>query len=180
MTRFSLATLATVIAIAGAAASAASGAPITKQNGSAPVFNSFTSICSVPGYVNYGNCNGDPTTYHQVTGNINAVQAKAGRWNLGLAFTNLEPGKTYRLWGNQDPTPPSPGVIGSFFVIGTTVAGLDGTARFSYQTTDPSNLGFDLNLLGPGQYNGTTVVTSYWSLQTLQILNPDGTLYIPS
>src|SRR5262245_60685599 len=135
MTRFSLATLATVIAVAGAAASAASGAPITKQNGSAPVFNSFTSICSVPGYVNYGNCNGDPTTYHKVTGNINAVQAKAGRWNLGLAFTNLEPGKTYRLWGNQDPTPPSPGVIGSFFVIGTTVAGLDGTARFSYQTT---------------------------------------------
>jgi hypothetical protein len=172
--------IAGALSSAGIAASAVSGAPITKQNGTTPVFNKFTSICAVPGYVNYGNCGGDPTTYTNVTGRINAVQAKAGVWNLGFSFTNLQPGASYRLWGNRSPATPSPGTIGDFFPIATAVAALDGTAKFSYQTTDPSNLGFDLNILADAfEIRGTTVVTSYWSLQSLSVLNPDGTLYVP-
>jgi hypothetical protein len=180
MRRIILSCLA-ALSIAGVVTSVALGGPITKQNGSTPVFNKFTSICAVPGYVNYGNCGGNPTTYTNVTGKINAVQAKGGVWNLGLSFINLQPGATYRLWGNRSPATPSPGVIGDFFVIATGVAALDGTIKFSYQTSDPSNLGFDLNILvEPWEYNGTTVVTSYWSMQTLQVLNPDGTLYVPT
>jgi len=173
--RFSLAVLVAVIAIVGA--STAASAPITKQNGSAPVFKAFTSICAVPGYVNYGNCNGDPTKYTNVTGKVNAVQAKAGVWNLGISFTGVEAGRTYRLWGNRSAA--NRGEIDAFFIIGTTVAALDGTAKFSYQTTDPSNLGFDLNILNEDELRGTTVVTSFWSLQALHVLNPDGTLYVP-
>lgn len=30
------------------------------------------------------------------------------------------------------------------------------------------------------EYRGTTIVTSYWSSQALQVLNPDGILYVPS
>jgi hypothetical protein len=181
MTRLTITALVATLAIAGATASRASGGPITKQNGSTPVFNNFTSICAVPGYLNYGNCGGDPTTYRKVSGRINAVQAKVGVWNLGVSFTNLEPGRTYRLWGNRSATAPSTGVIDSFFPIATAVATLDGSARFSYQTTNPTNLGFDLNILADAsEYRGTTVVTSYWSLQSLQVLNPDGTLYTPS
>ena len=48
-----------------------------------------------------------------------------------------------------------------FFAIAKTIAGPDGTAEFSYQTTNPSDLGFDLNVasspLDPGD---VTVVTS--------------------
>ncbi len=173
--------LVVALGIAGASATVAPGAPSTKQNGSTPVFNAFTSICSVPGYANYGNCNGDPTTYRNVTGRINAVQAKAGRWNLGFTFTQLAPGAYYKLWGNRGGATPSPGGIDDFFVIGTGIAALDGTLRFSYQTTTPSNLGFDLNILAdPEQFRGTTVVTSYWSSQTLRVLNPDGTLFVPA
>jgi len=162
--------------LAAGTSAALGGGPVTKQNGSTPAFNNFTSICAVAGYANYGNCGGDTTTYGHVTGRINAVQAKRGAWNLGLSFTNLEPGASYKLWGNRTGATPSPGVIDGFFEIATVVAAPDGTARFSYQTTDPSNLGFDLNIL-PGNI---TVVTSYWSNQTIQVLNPDGTLYIPS
>ena len=172
--------LSFVVALSAAAVTAplASGGPITKQNGTTPVFNKFTSICSVPGYVNYGNCGGDPTKYANLTGRINAVQAKVGVWNLGFSFTNAEPGRTYRLWGNR--TTADRGDISGFFVIATSVAALDGSVKFSWQTTDPSNLGFDLNILADEfEYRGTTTVTSYWSLQALKILNPDGTLYVP-
>ena len=63
----------------------------------------------------------------------------------------------------------------------TTVAALDGTAKFSYQTNDPKYLGFDLNILDDlSQRSGITVVTSYWSEQALQVLNADGTLYVPT
>src|SRR3954465_2692054 len=88
--------------------SAAAAAPITKQNGSTPLFKDFTSICAVPGYLSYGNCIGDPTKYTGITGRINAVQAKTGRWNLGFTFTNLDPGVFYRLYGNQLGVAPVP------------------------------------------------------------------------
>jgi hypothetical protein len=175
-----LAVVAAAAAVLLSATSAAVAAPVTQQNGKTPVFNAFTSICSVPGYVNYGNCAGDPTTYTNVTGKVNAVQAKAGRWNLGVSFKGLVPGRYYRLWGNRSDSTPSPGEIDGFFIIGTAVAALDGTARFSYQTSAPKYLSFDLNILDdPEQYRGITVVTSYWSEQALQVLNPDGSLYVP-
>jgi hypothetical protein len=177
-----LASIAALVAgLSILAVPAALGGPITKQNGTTPVFNDFTSICGVPGYLNYGNCGGDPTTYGNVTGRINAVQAKLGRWNLGLSFKNLQPGALYRLWGNQDGAVPAPGEISGFFPIATAVAGLDGTASFSYQTSNPSNLGFDLNILADATvYRGVTVVTSYWSQQAIKVMNPDGTLYVPT
>ncbi|MGE5689112.1 MAG: hypothetical protein ACM33B_00995, partial [Pseudomonadota bacterium] len=128
------------------------GGPITQQNGQTPVFSDFTSICAVPGYVNYGNCNGDPTTYTNVHGKVNAVQAKLGIWNLGISFTGLQPGATYRLWGNQGN--PDYGDISGFFVVGTTVAAEDGTAKFSYRTDNVTNLGFDLNVLVDDEYRG--------------------------
>src|ERR1043165_5968550 len=164
MKRASMGALIAVISLV--AASVAAGGPPPKQNGSNPVFKDLTSICAVPGYVDYGNCNGDSTKYTNITGRINAVQAKTGRWNLGFTFSNLEPGIQYRLYGNQLGVTPTPYNTG-FFVIGDGVAGLDGTLKFSYQTTDPSNLGFDLNLL----WGDITVVTSYWSQQWIQVLN---------
>jgi hypothetical protein len=178
MTRLAVLTAAAALLASGA--STALAGPVTQQNGKTPVFKAFTSICAVPGYVNYGNCAGDPTTYEDVTGKVNAVQAKAGRWNLGVSFKGLEPGRYYRLWGNRTGSTPLRGDIDGFFVIGTALAALDGTARFSYQTTDPKYLGFDLNILDdPEQLRGITVVTSYWSEQALQVLNPDGSLYVP-
>jgi hypothetical protein len=167
-----LAALAVVTAVVSAVA-LAGGGPVTKQNGGTPLFKDFTSICAVPGYVNYGDCNGSTTTWANVKGKINAVQPKPGLYNLGLSFSGLEPGATYYLWGNQNPAPPAPGVVVGFFLIGAVVPGSDGTANFSYQTTTPSSLGFDLNRYG------YTVVTSYWSSQTIQVLNADGTLYVP-
>jgi hypothetical protein len=175
---FVIASLAAGLSTLGA--TAAPAAPITKQNGKTPVFKNFTSICMVPGYANFGNCNGNTRTYTNVTGRINAVQPKAGVWNLDLSFTNLQPGATYRLWGNRSGGPPVAGVIDGFFQIATVVAGSNGTAEFSYRTSDPLDLGFDLNVLGgPSDVNGITVVTSYWSGQTLQIAGPNGTLYVP-
>jgi hypothetical protein len=176
---FAAATLVAALTIVGGSAALSLSGPITKQNGSTPVFHNFTSICAVAGYANYGNCNGDTTRYTNVTGRINAIQAKVGVWNLGISFTNLEPGASYKLWGNK--TTAVAGAISSFFPIAKVVAAPDGTAHFSYQTADPSGLGFDLNIL----YNqwdlfGTTVVTSYWSNQAIQVLNPDGTLYVPN
>jgi hypothetical protein len=174
-----IAALVAALSILWASAAPAAG-PITKQNGTTPAFKDFTSICAVSGYVNYGNCGGDPTKYTSVKGRINAVQAKVGVWNLGLSFAYLEPGASYKLWGNQDGATPTPGVISGFFPIGTTVAALDGTARFSYQTSNPTNLGFDLNILeSPWDAYGITVVTSYWSDQWIEVLNSDGTLYVP-
>ena len=154
--------------------------PITKQNGTTPVFKDFTSICAVPGYLYYGLCGGNATTFSNVKGRVNAIQAKEGRWNLGISFKGLTPGATYRLWGNQDGATPSPGVISGFFIIGTGIADATGNLSFSYQTSNPNNLGFDLNFLDyPFAYNGITLVTSYWSQQAIKVLNPDGTLYVP-
>jgi hypothetical protein len=176
--RRTIAALVTAVCILAAPAGAAGG-PITKQNGTNPVFNSFTSICAVPGYVDYGLCAGDPTKFTDVTGRINAVQAKAGVWNLGFSFTHAQPGAIYKLWGNR--TSPDRGDISGFFPIATAVAAIDGTVKFSYQTSTPTNLGFDLNILADAEeFRGTTLVTSYWSSQALQVLNPDGTLYVPS
>jgi hypothetical protein len=175
----SIAALVAGLSILGAPAALAGG-PVSKQNGTTPVFRDFTSICSVSGYLNYGNCGGDATTYGNVTGRINAVQAKLGRWNLGVSFKNLQPGALYRLWGNQDGAVPSAGEISGFFPIATAVAGLDGSASFSYQTSTPSGLGFDLNILDDiTVYRGITVVTSYWSEQAIKVMNPDGSLYVP-
>jgi len=173
----SLAALALGLVLSATSASA--GGPITKQNGSTPVFADFKSICSVSGYVNYGLCGGVPSTFTTVKGRINAVQAKAGVWNLGVSFSGLTPGATYKLWGNRAAGTPSPGEISGFFEIGAAVAALDGTLRYSYQTSDPTNLGFDLNLVESLDQRGWTIVTSYWSQQTLQVLNADGTLYVP-
>jgi hypothetical protein len=168
-----------VVTIIGAAAlagvPAGGAAPITKQNGGAPVFKDFTSICAVPGYVNYGLCGGVATKFTNIKGKVNAVQPKTGRWNLGISFTGLQPGTVYRLWGTQDSAVPSPGVVNGYFQIGIGTADLNGGLNFSYQTSDPNNLGFDLNTL-----NGdVTLVTSYWSQQAIKVLNADGTLYVP-
>lgn len=181
MPRFFLLAALVLVLTASWASSASAGkkGPVTKQNGKTPVFKDFTSICAVPGYVNYGNCNGDPATYGEVRGRINAVQPKPGVWNLGLRFRHLQPGAKYRLWGNRS-TPPVAGDNSGFFVIGTAFADLDGKVRFEYRTTQPANLGFDLNILAdPWETSGVTVVTSYWSEQALQVRNPDGSLYVP-
>jgi hypothetical protein len=172
-----------VAALAVGVSAAAAGGPVTKQNGSAPVFNNFASICGVPGFASYGFCFGDTTRFSEVTGRINAVQAKEGRWNLGMSFTNLMPGATYMLWGNQTGATPTPGVVVGFFVIGETVAAADGTARFSYQTANPTNLGFDLNIVHTPTIQNVgniTIVTSWWSQQAIQVMNADGTLFVPS
>ena len=170
--------LATAIALGALlllGASSTAAAPITKQNGTTPVFNDFTSICAVPGYVNFGECGGDPTKFTNVKGKVNAIQAKLGRWNLGISFTGLEPGREYRLWGNQDGATPTPYVVSGFFVIGDGTADLNGNLSFSDQTSNPDNLGFDLNWW---PWN-VTIVTSYWSQQAIKVMNPDGTLYVP-
>jgi hypothetical protein len=164
-----------------AVAASAFAAPITKQNGRDPAFADFTSICGVAGYIDYGLCQGSASRFADVRGRINAVQAKQGVWNLGLSFSHLEPGSIYRLWGNRSGTAPSARDISGFFIIGSTAADPSGAAKFSYQTTDPTNLGFDLNVLPtPDTYNGITIVTSYWSSQWLQVLGVDGTLFTPT
>jgi hypothetical protein len=174
---------ALVLALAASWASSAAAAkkePVTKQTGKTPVFKDFTSICAVPGYLDYGNCNGDPTTYGRVRGRIAAVQPKPGVWNLRIRFRHLEPGAKYRLWGNRS-TPPVAGDNSGFFLIGTAFADVAGKVRFEYKTTQPANLGFDLNILADAwETNGVTVVTSYWSEQALQVRNPDGSLYVPT
>ena len=174
-----LITAALIAALASSAVAAAG--PITKQNGSTPLFKDFTSICGVAGYAFYGFCDGSTTKFNDITGRINAVQPKPDVWNLGFTFTHLQPGALYRLWGNRQGANPVAGEISGFFVVGTATAGLDGTVKFSYQTTSPTNLGFDLNFLSsPDVYNGITLVTSYWSSQWIQVLNPNGTLYVPT
>jgi hypothetical protein len=170
--------LVSALALVASSAALAGGGPITKQNGKNPLFTDFTSICAVAGYVNYGDCAGSTSTFGDVKGRINAIQAKPGRWNLGISFKNLHPGTVYRLWGNRDGLAIA-GELAGFFQIGTVTAGFDGSAEFDYQTTDPANLGFDLNYLrGDWDTNGITVVTSYWSQQSIKVMNPDGTLYI--
>jgi hypothetical protein len=166
-----------VALLAGAVVAGAQAAPLTKQNGRSPASTSFTSICAVSGFVSYGLCNGDTTRFTNITGRINAVQPKAGVYNLDVTFTNLVPGLSYRLYGNRSGLTPTPGVVIGFFPIGKTTAGLDGTVEFSYQTTSPANLGFDLNVAsGPADPGDVTVVTSWWSKQWLE-QNADTTLY---
>ena len=161
-----LATLA--LASAG---TATAGGPVTKQNGSTPVFTSFTSICKLAPYANYGYCADGVSQFPSASGRINAVQPKPKVWSLDLSFANLQPGAAYTLWGNSTAPQAIPGEIVGFFAIGTVVAAADGTAKFTYQTTAPENLGFDLNL------NGYTILTSYWSNQRLHV-NADGTLSV--
>ena len=178
--RHYLARIVLFVLLISVAVASASAAPITKQNGGTPVFQDFTSICTVPGYINFGWCGGDATKFTNIKGKINAVQPKMGRWNLGISFKGLLPGWTYRLWANRDPATPSPGQITGFFVIGDVVADAGGNANFSYQTDDPNYLGFDLNVVDhPWSVQGVTLVTSYWSQQAIKVLNPDGTLYVP-
>jgi hypothetical protein len=173
--------IAAVLAALVAPAASPGDGPVTKQNGQTALFNDFTPICAVPGYANYGNCGGSTATYEGVRGRINAVQAKVGRWNLGLSFSGLEPGRYYKLWGNRRPDTPIPGVVEGWFAIGVGVADEGGRLSFGYQTTDPSFLGFDLNVLDhANDFGGITVTTSYWSTQRIEVLNPDGTLYVPS
>jgi len=166
-----------IAVLAGVAAAGANAAPLTKQNGRSPASTSFMSICAAAGFADFGYCNGDTTRFTNITGRINAVQAKAGVYNLDLTFTNLVPGASYRLYGNRSGLTPTPGVVIGFFPVGKTVAGLDGTASFSYQTTDPTNLGFDLNVASaPTDPGDVTVATSWWSKQWLE-RNADSTLY---
>ena len=166
---------ALTVAIAAVTTATAGAAPLTKQNGKTPVFSSFTPICAMPAYLNYGDCNGSADTFSDVGGRIDAVQPKAGTWNLDLTFTHLRPGVFYTLWGNQSGVTPVPGsFMGGFFAIDTSRADTAGTARFSYQTRNATNLGFDLNTTDPN----VTIVTSWWSHQWLEILNSAGALYV--
>jgi hypothetical protein len=167
--------LALAAVIAALSAASAGAAPLTKQNGLNAVFSSFTPICRMPVFLNYGYCNGDSRMFAEVAGRIDAVQPKPGAWNLGLTFAHLRPGVAYTLWGNQTGATPVPGTAFGFFVIGTTLADGAGTAKFEYQTKNPSNLGFDLNTTDPNY----TVATSWWSSQWLQILNSSGSLFVP-
>src|SRR5215470_15878297 len=130
MVRFMVRCVALAIGVWAIAAATAFAAPPTKQNGSDPLFTKFTSICQVPGYLWYGNCNLSAATNTEITGRIDAVQPKVGRWNLDFTFTHLTPGAVYRLWGNQSGTPPLAFVVDGFFLIGSGTAGLDGTIRF--------------------------------------------------
>lgn len=181
MTRLAQTTLlAALLAAFAVPVASPAGGPITKQNGQMPVFDDFTPICAVPGYANYGNCGGSTTTYANVRGRINAVQPKPDVWNLGLSFSGLQPGAYYKLWGNRRPDAPVQGVIEGFFAIAVGVADADGRLAFSYRTSDPASLGFDLNVLSHADdFGGITVTTSYWSSQAIQVLNADGTLYVP-
>jgi hypothetical protein len=162
--------------VAAVSAAGAGAAPQTKQNGRTPAFASFTPICAIPAYLGYGYCNGNSTTFGDVRGVIDAVQAKPGRWNLELTFSRLRPGVSYTLWGNQSGIAPVLGTFNDgFFAVGKSLADASGTAKFAYQTTNPTHLGFDLNTTDPNY----TVVTSWWSSQWLEILNAAGALYVP-
>ena len=180
MTRF-LGFLLALVSTAILAAPAV-GAPITKQNGGSAVLTSVTSICTIPFYVNYGLCGGNPQAFTNVSLQLNAVQPKTGVWNLELTFSGLAPAATYRLYGNQSSAVAVPGVIPPFFAITSGISEADGKLKLKYQTTNPANLSFDLNFFaGPPGFAGGpdyTVVTTYWSNQKLQV-KPDGTLFVP-
>ncbi len=143
------------------------GGPITKQNGSDAVIKAFTSICAVSGYADYGLCGGDVTKFTNVGGKMNAIQPKAGTYNLEFVFTNLTPGVEYRLWATRDAVPFG----GTFTEVGRATADGAGSAKYQLQTTSPGGLGFDLNTV----QGDTTIVTSWWSGQKL-VVNADSTL----
>jgi hypothetical protein len=146
-----------------ALAAAAHGGPVTKQNGSAPVISAFTPICAVPGYADYGFCGGSTSTFSGVAGKLNAVQAKAGRYNLDFGFSGLTAGTEYRLWVTSDGR--------TWVEVGRAFADESGAVSYSWQTSSPAGLGFDLNTF----QGDTTIVTSWWSGQRL-VVNADGTL----
>src|SRR5689334_11299508 len=111
--------LALAALIAGLTAATAAAGPVTKQNGRNALFTSFTPICSMPAFLNYGYCNGNAQTFADVGGRIDAVQPKAGTWNFDLTFTHLRPGVSYTLWGNQSGAAPIPGqAFFGWFAIG--------------------------------------------------------------
>jgi hypothetical protein len=161
--------LVVALAIVGAVLTAVvaspsrAGGPITKQNGSSPAFEAFTSICAVAGFVNYGLCGGDVTKFTDVKGKLNAIQPKLGRYNLDFTFTHLMPGVEYRLWGTRDGR--------AFFEVGRMFADESGSVKYTLQTDTPAGLGFDLNTV----QGDVTLVTSWWSGQYL-VVNADGTL----
>ena len=98
---------------------------------------------------------------------MNAVQAKAGRYNLDFSFTNLTPGVEYRLWATRDAVPFN----GTYLEVGRAFADASGNASYKLQTTTPGGLGFDLNTV----QGDITIVTSWWSGQYL-VVNPDSSL----
>jgi hypothetical protein len=155
-----------VCALALAGTSQAAG-PVTKQNGSDAVIKAFTSICAVSGYADYGLCGGDTTKFTDVGGRMNAIQPKAGTYNLEFVFTGLTPGLEYRLWSTRDAVPFG----GSFAEVGRAIADGTGSVKYQLQTTSPGGLGFDLNTV----QGDITIVTSWWSGQKL-VVNPDSTL----
>jgi hypothetical protein len=160
--------LTTILILALAVASPSqAGGPITKQNGSHPAFAAFTSICAVSGYAGYGLCGGDPTTFTNVSGKMNAIQFKPGMYNLDFTFASLTPGVEYRLLATRDAVPFG----GSWFEVGRVFADVSGLAQYKLSTDAPAGLGFDLNLV----QGDITVVTSWWSGEYL-VVNPDGTL----
>ena len=69
------------------------------------MIKAFTPICAVPGYANYGLCGGRTTTFSGVSGKMNAIQPKPGRYNLDFTFGGLSPGVEYRLWATRDAVP---------------------------------------------------------------------------
>lgn len=159
--------LVTLIAALSAVGLAQAKGPVTKQNGSVPVISAFTSICAVPGYLDYGLCGGDATRFTDVGGKMNAVQPKPGTYNLDFSFTNLTPGVEYRLWATREGGMPS----GQYHEVGRMLADEAGSLQFKFQTDAPEGLGFDLNTI-----NGDiTIVTSWWSGQEL-VVKADGTL----
>jgi hypothetical protein len=169
------AALAATLALLACSVAPAADGPITKRDPLTPAFASFTSICAVPGYANFGFCNGDVTRFSEVKGKIDQALPSRGRWHLRISFEGLTPGATYRLWGNRDGL-AIPGKIDGFFQIATATAFFNGSIFFDYITTNPENLGLDLNqLTGPNDVSGVTIVTSYWSKQFLHV-NADGTL----
>lgn len=128
------------------------------------MIKAFTPICAVPGYANYGLCGGQTTTFNGVSGKMNAIQPKPGKYNLDFSFGGLTPGVEYRLWATKDAILP-------WTEVGRMVATETGSLSFKYQTDSPGGLGFDLNTI-----NGDiTIVTSWWSGQKL-IVNGDGSL----
>ena len=143
------------------------GGPVTKQNGADAVIKAMTSICAVSGYANYGLCGGDTTKFTNVGGRMNAIQPKAGQYNLEFLFTNLTPGVEYRLWSTRDAVPFG----GTFTEVGRAIADGAGSAKYQLQTTSPGGLGFDLNTV----QGDITIVTSWWSGQKL-VVNTDSTL----
>ncbi len=154
-----------IVALALAGSSQAASPP--KQNGSTPVISASTPICAVPGYADYGLCGGQTTTFRGVSGKMNAIQPKPGRYNLDFTFGGLTPGVEYRLLATRDAVPFG----GTWLELGRMVASGSGALAFKYQTDSPGGLGFDLNRVG----GDVTITTSWWSGQKL-VTNANTTL----